>query len=91
MDNLHTDFSDGLKLIELVQCVSKKEVFGNRQSSTSRAGKLENVESVLKFLEGEKVSLVDISEFYIHSNVFVTFLSSSPVCGITTEGVCYFN
>ena len=75
MDNLHTDFSDGLKLIELVQCVSKKEVFGNRQSSTSRAGKLENVESVLKFLEGEKVSLVDISEFCSYSYIFI-FITS---------------
>ncbi|XP_072027834.1 uncharacterized protein [Amphiura filiformis] len=64
IDNLETDFSNGLKLIALVEALSKKKVPGNRQKSalpTDRIRRLDVVSMALEFLKDtEHVPLIGI-------------------------------
>ena len=60
MDNFENDFSDGLKLISLVQVLSGKSLGRHNKKPNFRTQKLENVSIVLSFLEGEGVTLVNI-------------------------------
>jgi len=60
IDNLEKDFSDGLKLIALVQKLSGKSLGRHNRNPNFRTQKLENVTIVLEFLEKEGVTLVNI-------------------------------
>ena len=60
VDNFEEDFSDGLKLIALVQVLSGKSLGRHNKKPNFRTQKLENVSIVLSFLEGEGVTLVNI-------------------------------
>ncbi|XP_072027710.1 uncharacterized protein [Amphiura filiformis] len=63
IDNLETDLSDGLKLITLVEVLSKKKVPGNRWEPTNAIRKLSMVSKALEFLqETEHVDLIGIGK-----------------------------
>ncbi|XP_072029131.1 uncharacterized protein [Amphiura filiformis] len=66
IDNLETDFSNGLKLIALVEALSKKNVPGNQQKSglpTDRIRRLDVVSMALAFLKDtEHVPLIGIGK-----------------------------
>ncbi|CDS40988.2 filamin [Echinococcus multilocularis] len=61
VDDIQTDFSDGIKLIRLVEVLSGKKFAHVNKRPTFRTQKLENVTMVLKFLEeDEGLKLVNI-------------------------------
>ncbi|VDN96536.1 unnamed protein product [Rodentolepis nana] len=61
VDDIQTDFSDGLKLIRLVEVLSGKKFLHMNKRPTFRTQKLENVTMVLKFLEDDEgLKLVNI-------------------------------
>lgn len=63
MANLETDFSDGLRLISLLEVLSQKKMVKHNKRPNFRQMKLENVSVALKFLEKERIKLVSIGEF----------------------------
>ena len=60
IDDLETDFADGLRLIALIDVLSGKKMPRHNRKPTFRSQKLENVSIALKFLEQEGVTLVNI-------------------------------
>merc|ERR1712142_1290602 len=60
INDLETDFSNGLKLIQLLEVLSGKKMPRHNKKPTFRSQKLENVSIALKFLETEGVHLVNI-------------------------------
>ncbi|KAL5967554.1 Filamin-A [Taenia solium] len=61
VDDIQTDFSDGIKLIRLVEVLSGKKFAHVNKRPTFRTQKLENVTMVLKFLEDDEgLKLVNI-------------------------------
>ncbi|XP_034485146.1 filamin-A-like isoform X2 [Drosophila innubila] len=61
IENLGTDFSDGLRLIALVEVLSQKHIPKHNKNPTFRTQKLENVSIALKFLQGEEgIKIVNI-------------------------------
>merc|ERR1712012_819608 len=65
INDLETDFSNGLKLIALLEVLSGKEMPRYNKKPTFRSQKLENVSIALKFLENEGVYLVNIDSTHI--------------------------
>lgn len=65
INDLETDFSNGLKLIALLEVLSGKKMPRYNKKPTFRSQKLENVSIALKFLENEGVYLVNIDSFHI--------------------------
>ena len=59
-DKLSEGFSDGIKLIMLLEILSQKKVGRYNKNTKIRAQKLENVQQSLDFLKKEKVKLVNI-------------------------------
>jgi len=53
------DFTDGTKLCELIECISKKKVRYNK-APKMKAQELENVSAALKFLQTEGIKVVGI-------------------------------
>ncbi len=60
IDDLGTEFSDGLKLIALIEVLSGKKMPRHNKKPNFRSQKLENVSIALEFLEREDVVLVNI-------------------------------
>lgn len=61
VDDIQTEFSDGIKLIRLVEVLSGQKFAHINRRPNFRTQKLENVTMVLKFLEeGEGLKLVNI-------------------------------
>ena len=60
INDLETDFSNGLKLIALLEVLSGKKMPRHNKKPTFRSQKLENVSIALNFLETEGVTLVNI-------------------------------
>ena len=60
--DLSTDFGDGVGLITLLQVLSQKKVGKYNKRPRVRAQKLENVQQSLKFIESEKIRLVNIGK-----------------------------
>ncbi|KAL7729866.1 hypothetical protein ACLKA6_014719 [Drosophila palustris] len=61
IENLETDFSDGLRLIALVEVLSQKQMPKHNRNPTFRTQKLENVSIALIFLQGEEgIKIVNI-------------------------------
>ncbi|XP_014344981.1 filamin-B [Latimeria chalumnae] len=59
--NLQTDFSDGLRLIALLEVLSQKKMYRKyHQRPTFRQMQLENVSVALEFLDKENIKLVSI-------------------------------
>ncbi|XP_072181164.1 filamin-A-like [Diadema setosum] len=58
--NLETDLCDGLRLLALLEVLSKKEVSRFNKSPTFRPQKLENLAIALKFIEDQEIRLVNI-------------------------------
>uniref|UniRef100_A0A3B3QV10 Calponin-homology (CH) domain-containing protein n=1 Tax=Paramormyrops kingsleyae TaxID=1676925 RepID=A0A3B3QV10_9TELE len=59
--NLQTDFSDGLRLIGLLEVLSQKKMLRKyNQRPTFRQMQLENVSVALEFLDRESIKLVSI-------------------------------
>ena len=65
INDLETDFSNGLKLIALLEVLSGKKMPKHNKKPTFRSQKLENVSIALKFLETEGVHLVNIDSTHI--------------------------
>ena len=65
INDLETDFSNGLKLIALLEVLSGKKMPKHNKKTTFRSQKLENVSIALKFLETEGVHLVNIDSTHI--------------------------
>lgn len=58
--NLETDFSDGLKLLALLQVLSGKRINRYNKKPNFRPQKLENIAIALKFMEDEGFKLANI-------------------------------
>ena len=65
INDLETDFSNGLKLIALLEVLSGKKMPKHNKQPTFRSQELENVSIALKFLETEGVHLVNIDSTHI--------------------------
>ncbi|CAF0892142.1 unnamed protein product, partial [Didymodactylos carnosus] len=66
VDDLQTDFSDGLNLIALIEVLSQKKLPKHNRRPNFRSQKLENVSVVLDFLENtERIRLVNIDATHI--------------------------
>lgn len=77
IENLETDLSDGLLLIELIQILSHKKLTRYNKKPTMRMQQLENVSVALEFLKSENVQLVNIGNKFnfSHCNRNVLFLT----------------
>lgn len=62
--DLSTDFGDGVCLVTLLQVLSQKKVGRYNKKPRVRAQKLENVQQALKFIESEKIRLVNIGRYF---------------------------
>ena len=63
--DLESDFSDGLRLLALVEVLSGKKFKHVNKRPNFRTQKLENVTMVLKFLEeDEGIRIVNIGEYW---------------------------
>ena len=60
IDTLSEGFSDGIKLIMLLEILSQKKIGRYNKNTKIRAQKMENVQQTLDFLKKEKVKLVNI-------------------------------
>ena len=60
VQNLQTDLQDGTVLAELLENISMKSVGPYNKNPTIKATKLENLGTCLRFLEKEKVKVVNI-------------------------------
>ena len=60
--SLETDFTDGLRLISLLEVLSQKKMAKYNKRPNFRQMKLENVSVALKFLERERIKLVSIGK-----------------------------
>jgi len=58
--NLETDLCDGLKLLALLQVLSHKKIRRFNKKPSFRPQKIENIAIALKFIEDEKIKLVNI-------------------------------
>ncbi|KAH8414375.1 hypothetical protein KR215_004430, partial [Drosophila sulfurigaster] len=65
IENLETDFSDGLRLILLVEVLSHQRIPRYNKNPTFRTQKLENVSIALEFLEAEGIKIVNIDSSHI--------------------------
>uniref|UniRef100_A0A3Q3DXP5 Calponin-homology (CH) domain-containing protein n=1 Tax=Hippocampus comes TaxID=109280 RepID=A0A3Q3DXP5_HIPCM len=65
--DLQRDFSDGLKLIWLLEVLSQKKMYRKYHSRPNfRQMKLENVSVALEFLDRERIKLVSIGEWLFY-------------------------
>ncbi|TDG48153.1 hypothetical protein AWZ03_005328 [Drosophila navojoa] len=60
IDSLETDLSDGLRLIQLVEVLSQKELPSHCQNPKFRSQKMDNVSIALTFLMNEGIKIVNI-------------------------------
>jgi Ca2+-binding EF-hand superfamily protein len=60
IENLVTDFSDGIKLIKLLEVISNENIKMPNKKPTIRIMKVENVNAALKFVKEHNVNLVGI-------------------------------
>ena len=65
IENLETDFSDGLKLIALSEVLSHKQVPTHNKKPRMRMQQLENVTIALEFLQKDGVILVSLDSSHI--------------------------
>ena len=61
--DLETDLCDGLKLIALLQNLAHKKIGRYNKKPSFPPQKRENVAIALKFIENEKIKLVNIGKF----------------------------
>ena len=73
VQSLQTDLQDGTTLAELLENISKKSVGPYNKKPTIKAVKVENLGTCFRFLEKEKVKVVNIGEEH-----FSTVMSSYP-------------
>lgn len=63
IDSLETDLSDGLRLIQLVEVLSQKQLPSHSQHPTFRSQKMDNVSIALTFLMNEGIKIVNIGKW----------------------------
>ena len=64
INDLATDFSDGIRLIALVEVLSGKKIGNYNKRPKVRAQKIENVNIALTFLKNEeKIRIVNIGKW----------------------------
>lgn len=65
--NLETDLSDGLRLIALIEVLSRRRLPKHNKRPAFRSQKLENVSVALKFLQDDEgIRIVNIGEFFYY-------------------------
>lgn len=67
IDDLKVDFSDGLRLITLLEVLSQKKMKRSNNRAKLRAQKLENVQVALDFIAYEKIKIVNIGTLHTHA------------------------
>lgn len=67
IDDLKVDFSDGLRLITLLEVLSQKKMKRSNNRAKLRAQKLENVQVALDFIAYEKIKIVNIGTLHTHT------------------------
>lgn len=78
--DLETDFSDGLRLIALIEVLSGKKFKHVNKRPNFRTQKLENVTMTLKFLEeDEGIKIVNIGKSVLNLSPILTFLFKARV------------
>ena len=65
IENIEAEFSDGLKLIKLIEVLSSKRIPNFNKNPKVRMQQLENVSIGLAFLEKEGIVLVNIDSSHI--------------------------
>ena len=73
IEDLKTGFSDGVRLVTLVQVLSQKKVGKFTKNPRIHAQRMENVELALALLKKDRVRLVNIGtcKFTTHANITV--------------------
>lgn len=62
--NVHLDLSDGVALIDVLECITGKQIDSAHRNVTLHKQKVENIILVLQFLESENVEMMsEISEY----------------------------
>lgn len=56
--NIHSDLSDGLALIEVLECITGKQIDAAHRIVTLHKQRVENITLILQFLEFENVDLM---------------------------------
>lgn len=66
ISDIHCDLSDGVVLVDVLECITGKRIDDAHRNVTLHEQKVENVELIQQFLEKENVELqMKISE-YLH-------------------------
>ena len=60
VENLQTDFKDGIKLARLVEILADKKIAGVTKKAKIQIQQFNNITAVLEFLKQEKIDLVTI-------------------------------
>lgn len=55
--NIHTDLSDGTVLIDVLECITGKQIAAAHRNATLHKQKVENIILIQRFLEVENVEL----------------------------------
>ena len=80
--DLESDFSDGLRLISLLEVLSHKQMKKYNKRPNFRQMKLENVAVALNFMESEKIKLVSIGMLLFKKTIYMASLLYECFVGI---------
>lgn len=58
IQNIHCDLSDGVALIEVLECITGKRIDTAHRNVVSHKQKVENITLIQQFLENENVQLI---------------------------------
>lgn len=62
--NIHHDLSDGVALIDVLECITGKQIDSAHRNVTLRIQKIENIILIQQFMENKNVELMtEISEY----------------------------
>lgn len=68
INNIHSDLCDGVILLDVLECITGKQMNAAHRSMTLHEHKIENILLIQQFLEDENVELVtDICKYDIHT------------------------
>ena len=62
VDNLQTDLKDGLKLVQLLETLSKEKMRGVHRRPQFEQQKIDNLNACFKFMEKANIKLVNIGK-----------------------------
>ena len=62
VENLQTDLKDGLKLVQLLESLSKEKISGVHKKPNFEPHKIENLSACFRFMEKANIKLVNIGK-----------------------------